>query len=175
MGPIVRYGFATVAASFLAMPAVYSQDIEVGEDDFQISFMGEDGNFVAGTPSAAYNAQDGEYFVVWSGKDDDAPLDDEVYGQRIEAGTGLPIGPALRISFQGPNHDSDYFTSHPTIAWNSDDNEYLVAWTGTRFADFNGSENEIFGKILDAEGNTLAGPIRISDMGPEDDTAYYGL
>ena len=58
------------------------------------------------------------------------------------------------------------------IAWNEKKNEYLVVWVGNSYPDLALGELEIFGQILDADGNGLSAEFRISDMGPEGDPNY---
>ncbi len=153
---------------------------EVGANDLRISAMGPDGDtdYVAAFPAVAYNSLDNEYLVVWMGSDDLAGLDPgerDIYVQRLDAATGDEVGPNdLRISSVGPDGDPDYAASYPAVAYDSANNQYLVVWSGDDDTPpLVQGEEEIFGQLLTAEGGQL-GPndFRLSDMGPDGDTAY---
>ena len=74
----------------------------------------------------------------------------------------------------GPNGDTAFSADNPTVAHNSTDNRYLVAWEGD---DDTGplvdNEIEIFAQRLGANG-AEDGPndLRISDMGPDGDDDF---
>ena len=80
----------------------------------------------------------------------------------------------FRLSDMGPNGSADYTGFSPAVAYNSVDNEYLVVWvsddnTAPQVED----EYEIFGQgVAAATGAEIGGDFRLSDMGPEGDTAY---
>ena len=92
------------------------------------------------------------------------------------------IGPNdFRISDMGPDGDVNFAASiltswdEPAVAYNSTADEYLVVWNGD---DDMGSlvdgEWEIFGQRLDGSTGLEIGAndFRISDMGPDGDTAF---
>jgi hypothetical protein len=144
--------------------------------------MGPDGDaaYDASYPAVAYNAIEGEYLVVWYGDDDTGALVDnelEIYGQRIEAATGAQIGPDLRLSDLGPDGDPDYAAAQPAVAYNPQENEYLVVWHGDdntgALAD---EEFEVYGQRLDAATGAEVGAndMRLSAMGADGDTTYNG-
>ncbi len=128
---------------------------EAGDNDFRISDMGStdgDTTFRAAGPSVAYSSTDNEYLVVWWGDDDSDSLADneyEIWGQRINAETGVEVGiNDFRISDMGVSDgDSVYAAKLPVAAYNSTDNESLIVWCGD---DDTGSlidnENEIWGQ-----------------------------
>ena len=159
---------------------------EIGADDFRISDMGlQDGdtNFPAFTPAVAYNPVAQEYLVVWEGLEllstaIGATPETEIFGQRINANNGQPVGTNdFRISDMGPNGNDDFEAFSPAIAYNSEDNQYLVVWYGD---DDSGSlvngELEIFGQLLNADGSeTGDNDFRISNMGPDQNTAFGAL
>jgi hypothetical protein len=159
---------------------------EVGADDFRISDVGGDLEFDAGYPAVAYNRQDNLYLVVWEGDDNtdfgQGPLaadETEIYGQLIDAATGAEVGvDDFRISDMGPDGQEKYDAERPAVAYNSQQNEFLVVWRGDDDTDFgNGpledDEFEIFGQRLDAEtGAEIETDFRISDMGPDGDNKY---
>ncbi len=160
-------------------------DPEIGTNDFRISDMGAfngDTNFRALSPSVTYNPINNEYFVVWEADDDTLPLVDdetEIYGQRIDATTGLELGTNdIRISDMGPDGNSDFDAGSPAVAYNSTNNEYLVVWHGDDDTDpLVGDEIEIFGQRINAADGTEIGTndFRISDMGVAQDNNFFGL
>jgi len=170
------------AADLMAADYPVTIDPEVGSNDFRISNMGPDGSadYDAVTPKVAYNSTDNEYLVVWRADDDTGSLADgenEIYGQRIDA-AGAEIGSVFRISNMGTDGDTAYDGYGPTPAYNATDNLYLVVWEGD---DVNiagtlvDGESEIFGQLLTAAGvETGVDDFRISNMGPDANTAYDG-
>jgi hypothetical protein len=151
-----------------------STGAEVGVNDFRISDM----VFSAGFPAVTYNSNADEYLVVWHGID--APgnpgVEAEIWGQRLEGSTGAEIGTDdFRISDMGPNGDPIFDGSRPAVTYNASADEYLVVWEGD---DDTGSlvdgEWEIFGQRLDGSAGAEIGAnaFRISDMGPDGDTAF---
>ncbi|GEM_PF-926864 len=154
---------------------------EVGTD-FRISDMGTDGDedFDAFNPAVAYNGTNNEYLVVWQGDDDAGSLVDnevEIYGQRINAATGAAVGTNdFRISDMGATDgNTAYRAQHPAVAYNSTNNEYLVVWAGDDdSAPLVNDEFEIFGQRINAATGAAVGTndFRISDMGPDGNTAY---
>ena len=153
-------------------------DPEIGAD-FRLSDMGPDGDAIydALSPAVAYNSTGDEYLVVWSGDDDTGTLVDEegeIFGQRVDAASGVEIGADFRLSDMGPDGDANYDASSPAVAYNSADNEYLVVWSGD---DDTGAlvkgECEIFGQRVSASGEEIGADFRLSDMGPDGQT-YFG-
>src|SRR5262245_18843068 len=96
---------------------------EVGLNDFRISFTGpeDNPNLDGSSPAVACNSRDHEYLGVWHGNDT-TDQTSEVFGQRVNAATGALLGDELRIS------DTAFGAFEPAVAYNSRDNEYLVAW-----------------------------------------------
>jgi hypothetical protein len=148
----------------------------VGVNDFRISAMGPDGNdeFGAFEPAVAYNSTDNQYLVVWRGDDDNAPLVDnefEIFGQRLSATGGQLGANDFQISDMGPDGDTAFGAFRPAVAYNSPDNQYLVAWQGQDDAAL--LEWEIYGQRLSRLGAALGtNDLRISDIGPEGASAY---
>jgi hypothetical protein len=130
---------------------------EIGTD-FRLSDMGPDGDatYDALYPAVAYDSVDNEYLVVWEGEDDTGTLvsgEFEIYGQRVEADTGMEIDTDLRLSDMGPDGDATYDALYPAVAGSSAGNEYLVAWHGDD--DTGGlvdEEYEIYGQRVDFNG-----------------------
>jgi hypothetical protein len=155
----------------------------LGPNDVRISDMGPDGdrNFRAEVPATAYNATANEYFVVWQGEDDTPPLVEgefEIFGQRIDAATGLPRGTNdFRISEMGPDGSTLFHGTTPAVTYNPVAHEYLVVWAGTDDTPpLTGNDVEIFGQRLDASTGVPLGAndFRISDMGPDGHVSFFG-
>jgi hypothetical protein len=148
---------------------------EVGLNDFRISHMGPDGNtnFEAKTSAVAYNSRANEYLVVWSG-DDLTDNEFEIFGQRLNAATGAPVGDKIRISDMGPDGNTDFSAHDPAVVYNPTTNEYLVVWDGDdNIAPLVVGDFEIFGQRLTAAGAEVgANDFRISDMGPDGDGRF---
>ncbi len=152
----------------------------VGTNDFRISQVGPDGNpaYRVFGSAVTYNSTSNQYLVVWSGDDDTLPLVDnegEIFGQRLLA-TGAAVGANdFRISDMGPNGDTDYGAGSPAVTHNPGSNEYLVVWAGDDNVASVDEEFEVFGQRLSATGGASGtNDFRISDMGPDGDTAYHG-
>jgi len=147
--------------------------------DTRLSNMGPDGdaNSAADQSAVVYNTTNNEYFVVWHGDTDDVGglVDNEfeVFGQRVNAATGARIGGRIRISTQGADGNVNAFPSHPSVTWNSGNNQYFVVWQGDTATD---NEFEIFGQRLSASGALLGTNLRLSDMGDtEGDNTFGGF
>lgn len=98
---------------------------------------------------------------------------------------GLFLGPAVsageigpndpRISQMGPDGTANYRGFDPVVAYNSNDDLYFVVWWGD---DNTGplvqAEYEIFGRLVGPDGFPQSPQFRISDMGPNGDTGYFG-
>jgi len=89
-----------------------------------------DPNFVRPEPAVAYSATSGRWMVVFSIDDQQLsrPNDKfEVFARTVtDAGT---VGTSLiGVSETGQNDDAGDDAQHPDIAWNPDDNQFLVAW-----------------------------------------------
>ncbi|MCP4589695.1 MAG: hypothetical protein GY842_03030, partial [bacterium] len=149
----------------------------VGENDFRLSDMGPDGNVNYGAyePQAVYNSINGEYLVVWSG-DDSTSEESEIYGQRVNASTGVEVGSNdFRLSDMGPDGDNNYSAFSPAVAYNSTDGEYLVVWSGDdNSAPLVEGEYEVFAQRINAASGAEVGTndFRLSDMGPDGDPGY---
>jgi hypothetical protein len=155
---------------------------EIGATDFRISDMGNEGesspdirdDFGIVEQQVVYNPTENEYLVVWVGQDDRAPLvsgETEVFGQRIDGETGLPVGPNdFRISAAGGSGANGFNVQNVSVAYCGSTNEYLVVWS----ADDNrpplvDGEFEIFGQRLSGATGAEVGvdDFRISDMGDD--------
>ena len=152
---------------------------EVGANDRRISDMGPNGDtaFSAEAPAVAYNPTSDEFLVAWSGDDAAGSLvnnEREIFVQRLSA-RGAQVGTNdRRISDMGLNGDTAFSANNPTVAHNSTDNGYLVAWEGDDdTAPLVNNEVEIFAQRLAANGaEEGANDRRISDMGPDGDDDF---
>ena len=91
----------------------------------RISDMGPGDNaFGANEPQVVYNPARDEYVAVWHGANDSLPGRTEVWARRVSGATGEPRGEDVRIS--SLRNEGAW----ATIAYNSIDNEYLVAFIG---------------------------------------------
>ncbi len=172
--------FFIILFAIIAMPL---SAVEIGTNDFQISFMaGVNGNtgFQAAAPDVAYNPTKNEYLVVWQGTDNENGLiasENEIFGQLLDAETGDPIGSRFQISdMGGANGDADFDATSVAAVYNPTNDEYLVVWSGDDNENglVNG-ENEIFGQLIDADtgAETGANDFQISDMGGANGDTNY--
>ncbi|MDY6874869.1 MAG: hypothetical protein SWK90_01510 [Chloroflexota bacterium] len=133
-----------------------------GGDDISGRRVATDGTFLGAAfsissdaaaqslPQVAYNGADDEYLVVWSDERTDGA---DVYGRRVDA-DGTPLGDDFAIATGTDAQDV------PSVAWNSDDNEYLVAWHDYRDSGTTGSD--IYGQLVGQAGSLEGGNFRIS-------------
>jgi hypothetical protein len=132
----------------------------------RISTMGGTGSsfFYGDFPSVAYNADRNEWLAVWDGIDE-ASGEFEIYGRRLGS-TGGPTGEEIRISDLGPPNNAANGAIRPSIAYNSEEHEYLVVWMGDDGTPLADDEFEIYGQRLNGVGQEI-GPndFRLSDMG----------
>lgn len=132
------------------------------KDSFKISTMGGDldgATDVDPYASVAYNATDGEYLVVWNGQDD-VLEGTEMWGRRVAANGDLLGTDDIKMT-NTPVTDLVY--TKPRVAWNEDNNNYLVVFKG-KISGATGSDYEIHGQIIGADGSVTIGNIfRISN------------
>lgn len=178
--------------ALLAVPPAARSD-EIGANDFRISHMGPDGNpsYAGSQPDVAYNGAADEFFVVWIGIDDVDTVTNgaaQIFGQRIDAKTGESLGARVRLSDIGDDDSVDPtssgFNDPPRVAYNSQDNQYLVVWAGADVGrDFGGAapmangEREVYGQRVDAATGEGIGDndFRISVTGTDGDSGPSGL
>jgi hypothetical protein len=88
-------------------------------------------------PAVAYNSDDHEYLAVWV----DERLDvAHIFGQRFSH-EGLPLGGFQQIVWSTTDK------THPSVAYNSHDHEYLVVWAN--------QHHNIYGQRLSAQGSAI--------------------
>jgi hypothetical protein len=183
-----------VAVAFLLLLAGISQAAVPVGSDFRISNMGLDsdtsrvalncspcGPGIARARDVAYNSHDNEYLVVWYGDGQSTVGDYEIWAQRIDAATGDQIGGDFRISNTGPPNDIAWGAFSPSVAYDSQQNQYLVVWYADRAVGAGPQEDakhefEIFGQRLAASGQELGtDDLRISTVGTDGDLLRDGF
>jgi hypothetical protein len=122
----------------------------------------------AASPEAAYNADDNEYLVVWMGNGLSGAESvgvNEIFGRRVNAATGAPVGQDFRISNMsdnGKDRAADRAAYGPKVVYNSTSHEYLVVWHGQGGPASPDSIFEIYGQRLGRTGAELEKDFRIS-------------
>ncbi len=104
-------------------------------------------------PALAYNSSDNNYLLVWNSYLTDIEADELVYGQ-ILAATGTVSGTAEIISDAGSEQ------ANPTLAYDSSNNRFLVAWQDGR-----GSSFDVYARLVGANGQPLGSELLIEDHG----------
>jgi hypothetical protein len=140
--------------------------IPIDPAELQISDMG---GGTAGRLDATWNSIDGEYLVVWAGRQESFGTV-EVYGQRLD-NSGAEVG---ADDFQIGDIDSfGDLGGSVAVSYNSTGNEFLVVWNAN---DTSGADQEIYGQRLDNSGNQVgANDFKISDMGPQGDSGFFAF
>ena len=164
---------------------IYGQQLsasgsEIGVNDFRISDMGSNGNpnFDAYSPAITYNKASNEFMVVWYGDNNingHVSGEFEIYGQRLNASTGVELGVNdFQISETGTAGLITRAAQFPSVAWSSDDNQYLVVWSADPATGiYVGNEFEIFGQILSSNGSEVGDDdFAISHIGPKGNNNY---
>lgn len=148
----------------------------------RVSVMGSgvDPNYDAYDPAIAYNSANNQYFIVWEGDDDTAPLvnnEFEIWGKRLNANAEWVDADNFRVSEMQGSGDADYDAYNPAIAYNTTSNDYMIVWYGDKdLYNTSNDEFEIWGQRLNAIlGKMGAAGFRISDMGPTDDPLYDAM
>ncbi len=121
-------------------------DGTLSDTAFTISDNGADQSL----PQVAYNATDDEYLVVWS---DERTDEADVYGRRVDA-DGTPLGGGDFLIASGTDAQDA-----PFVAWNGDDEEYLVVWHDYRDSGTTGAD--IYGQRVAADGSLSGGEIAL--------------
>jgi hypothetical protein len=117
------------------------------------------------SPSVAYNSSNNEYMVVWFDLRNVATTGNDVFAQRLSVSGGLlganiPIVTDVGAQF------------NPFVAYNSSDNNYLVAWQSQFDGPGSPDFNDVFGRLVSSAGVPLGGAFHISDGGSEISIAY---
>ena len=142
---------------------------------FRISFMGTDGDVLAGatSPDVVFNPTANEYYAIWQGDNINgifADQDFEIWGQRINAPNGNLIGSNTRLSDMGSTDgDASFTAADCRVAYNSTDNEYFVVWEGDDDNNALNGDMEIYGQRVNAStGAEIGNDIRLTFHGDED-------
>ncbi|HPK04150.1 MAG TPA: hypothetical protein PLS90_17025, partial [Candidatus Sumerlaeota bacterium] len=159
-------------ASLMLTRSLAAQVMQIAPDDFIISEMGEPEDEIAAAhnPQVAWNPVDQEYLVVWEGQESVTPTTEhgvEIYAVRINR-FGQRVGDQIRVSDMGPAGDTEHEASDPAVAYNPDDHEYLVLWSGD---DVNSGEFEIHGQRLSAAAEPLGENFRITTTDVDENTS----
>lgn len=111
----------------------------------RVSTTGADGDPArdAELPAVSYGAFGDEYLVAWQADGLSTDNEVEIFGQRVAA-TGAELGQDFRISHMDDDGDATRGAERAVTAYNSGDNQYLVAWDGDGLAADN--ELEVFGR-----------------------------
>jgi gliding motility-associated-like protein len=128
-----------------------------GPNDFRISNTGSNSNadFDADAASVVWNSTNNEFMVVWEA---DLTVNShyKIYGQRIST-SGTELGSDFEIiAGAGASNDADL----AAIAYNSDDNEYLVVSELRVVA----SKDEVYGQRISNLGAKVGSLIKISQQ-----------
>jgi len=78
-----------------------------------------------------------------------------------------PLGDQFRISNQGPDGDAAFDAERPDIAYNPQTGQSLVVWVGTE-ATSPSTTYEIYGQLIDGNGDPVGGDFPISGDGHPD-------
>lgn len=161
-------------------------------EPFRISTMGDDtatnaterARYNAFRPSVSVDPDSGNYLVAWEGDTDSGSLVDdefEIFG-RVIASNGAPAGEQFRISTMGddaatdPAVRADYDAYKPAVAFNRVSGTFIVAWQGDdNQSGLANGEFEVYVQQVDITGALVGSAIRVSNMGPDGDSAYDAL
>ncbi len=105
-----------------------------------------------GELAVAYNGSGDEYLVVWGGYDTGG-ADVDVIGQRVDADDTL-LGSALPIG------DTEALQDRPDVAYNPDDDLYLVVWRDRR--SYATSSDDVYGQMIAPDGALSGGDIALA-------------
>jgi len=133
----------------------------------RISTMGGDGDpsFAALHPAVAYNPIEDDYLVVWQGSATTGEF--EIFGRRLNA-SDLAAGSQIQLTNAGTAGDASIDLQTPSLAVNSSDGTYFLAWYGNPDGDV-----EVFGRTLTQSGDVDgSGVLQLSEAGPPGDTAW---
>lgn len=143
-GLVVYTGTAT-----LDEQEVFGRPVDAGGNPSgpqrRLTFVGDAGDTgpEARNPDVAFNSRAGEFLLVWSGIPT-APNDEDIFAQRV-ATSGQRLGDPVQVSQAGgvgPGSDGD--NQRPRVAYNPQNDEYLVVWRDNR----NGTGGVIRGQRL---------------------------
>jgi hypothetical protein len=111
-------------------------------------------------PAVAYNSTDDEYLVVW----EDSLCHswpytvDDIYGWRVDSEGNL-IGDVIPISIATDCESDESVQQSPAVAYNSQDNQYLVVWEDDRNGNW-----DIYGQVISTTGMLFGGNFPIIEI-----------
>ncbi|PEN11488.1 hypothetical protein CRI94_15765 [Longibacter salinarum] len=164
---------------------VYGRGLNVagqpnGSTVLQISDAGPSGDSAwrATHPAVAFNSSANEFWIVWSGSDDQTGLvagENEIFLRRLESNGTLIGTDGQRISAAGADGDASIDAERPTIVMDSSVGEAFVSWSSNA-ADGSGAF-DVYGQRLDLATASEKGTddLRLSTMGPSGDVAFSGF
>ena len=147
----------------------------VGTAGFRISIMGPEGDpsYAAIWPAVAWNSKDNRYLVVWYGDtnaDGSVNGDLEIFGQMLDGASGNKVGSSsFRLTNVGGSAANGHNASHPALAYNKTDNEFLLVLE----ADDPASAQEILAERLAGLTGAPLSAVRVSRMGLTDSDARF--
>ncbi len=115
----------------------------------EVLISSQGGSFLSFGLALAYNSTGNQYLVVWD-DDREGPYSSDIHGQRV-SGAGALLGGEISINI----HESVQYA--PDVAYNSTNNEYLVAWH-----DYRNDAPDIYGQRVSATGTLIGGDFPIS-------------
>jgi len=110
----------------------------------------------ASHPNIVFNSERQEYLVAYNDKLSGYPTIDNIYCILNENGDAIINGPFTVGTLTG-------IQFNPQMAYNPNDDTYLVAWEDFRHVPGMGMRNEQYGALLDGEGNMIGNEIAIKD------------
>ncbi len=106
---------------------VYGRLITASGQPLGPTFVIDSAAGVDARPDVAVSTVSDEFLVVWE-RGDAVTGDRTIQARRFDASNAQPVGGAMRVD------TIDQFKGNPTVAYNRDDNQYLVAWTNNTFS-----------------------------------------
>ena len=129
--------------------------------EFAVSEMesSPDDNSAARNPSVSWSSRADCFLVVWYGYYATSPTENEIYGQMIDARTGLETGvDDFRVSTMGTDGDPSIDAFDPDVGYDSTNNRFLVVWEANPGTPpDNAKVPEVFGRFLDGTSGSLLG------------------
>lgn len=107
-------------------------------------------------PASAFNGVRNEFLAAWEGDTPEPGWEMAIFVRRTLA-DGSPTGPVTRVSDAPGSHAGD-----PAVAYDSQHDDYLVAWTRYIDPEDLTAGRAVFGQRLDGDGTKLGEPFRIS-------------
>ena len=110
--------------------------------------------------SVAFNTQEREFFVVYNSSESGSP---DIKGVILDE-DGTPVSGELMIN------DTEGDQYNPYIVYNPTDNTYLINWEDFRNVPTWQENSDIYGALLDSNGNVIVNDIpMLDDFGTEDE------